>query len=102
LVVDLLRSNPDGRYLLLPIAICLRVMHYAANGEWTMKAHRITVNLDADEYEVLVKIAERSDRSMAWIGRRAILDFIASRERTESLSLAGMRNCSASDRKSAR
>lgn len=67
-----------------------------------MKAkHRITVNLDAEEYDVLVKIAERSDRSMAWIGRRAILDFIASQDRTEGLFRAQLRSCAASERKSA-
>ena len=50
--------------------------------------HRITVNLEDDEYEALVEIAALSDRSMAWIGRRAILDFLASQERKELPLLA--------------
>jgi predicted transcriptional regulator len=52
--------------------------------------HRITVNLEDDEYEALVAIAERSDRSMAWVGRRAILDFIAAQEQAEIPLLAGV------------
>lgn len=68
-----------------------------------MKAkHRVTVNLDADEYDVLVEMSERSDRSMAWIGRRAILDFIASWDRPEGPIFAGVLSCSASARKPAR
>lgn len=54
--------------------------------------HRITVNLEDDEYETLVAIAGRSDRSMAWVGRRAILDFIAAQEHAEVPLLAGVRD----------
>lgn len=57
--------------------------------------HRITINLEDDEYEALVGIAARSDRSMAWVGRRAILDFIAAQERAEVPLLAGAGGISA-------
>jgi hypothetical protein len=46
--------------------------------------HRITINLEADEYKTLVDMAERADRSIAWIGRRAILDFIGMKRRVET------------------
>jgi predicted transcriptional regulator len=63
--------------------------------------HRITINLEDDEYEALVEIAERSDRSMAWVGRRAILDFILARERKEVPLLAGADSISVLARRSA-
>lgn len=63
--------------------------------------HRITINLEDDEYKALVEIAERSDRSMAWVGRRAILDFIAAQERAEVPLLAGAGGTSALAGKSA-
>lgn len=31
--------------------------------------HRITVNLEDAEYEALQRIADASDRSLAWLGR---------------------------------
>lgn len=43
--------------------------------------HRITVNLGRAEYEALQRIAENADRSLAWLGRRAICNFIAQSER---------------------
>lgn len=52
--------------------------------------HRITVNLEDNEYAALAAIAERSDRSIAWVGRRAILDFIAAQERAEVPLLASV------------
>lgn len=64
--------------------------------------HRITVNLEDDEYEALVAIAERSDRSMAWVGRRAILDFITAQERAEVPLLAGVGDAASLAGKSAR
>ncbi len=64
--------------------------------------HRITVNLEDDQYEALVAIAERSDRSMAWVGRRAILDFIATQERAEVPLLAGAGDVTRLDGKPAR
>jgi len=64
--------------------------------------HRITVNLGNDEYGALVAIAERSDRSMAWVGRRAILDFIAAQERAEVPLLAGVGDTAPLAGKSAR
>lgn len=38
--------------------------------------HRITVNLDDDEYQNLQRLALEADRSLAWLGRRAICDLI--------------------------
>lgn len=63
--------------------------------------HRITVNLEGDEYEALVAITKRSERSMAWVGRRAILDFIAAQERSEIPLLVGTSDINSLARKSA-
>lgn len=46
--------------------------------------HRITVNLKDAEYEALQRIAAGTDRSLAWLGRRAICDFIEQRERADA------------------
>ena len=50
--------------------------------------HRITVTLEDAEYEALQNIAEASDRSLAWLGRKAICDFIERRERADAPLLA--------------
>lgn len=52
--------------------------------------HRITVNLEESEYAALQRIAEGTDRSLAWLGRKAICDFIKHCERTETPLLAGL------------
>lgn len=52
--------------------------------------HRITVNLDDAEYEALQRIATGTERSLAWLGRRAICDFIEQRERADAPLLAGL------------
>ena len=44
--------------------------------EMTSK-HRITINLDDDEYQALQHVATNMDRSLAWVGRRAICTFVA-------------------------
>lgn len=36
---------------------------------------RITINLDSAEYKALQRISENTERSLAWLGRRAIYDF---------------------------
>lgn len=63
--------------------------------------HRITVNLDDEEYEALQRIAEGTDRSLAWLGRRAICDFIEEKERAEAPLLAELTEGNLSQRKSA-
>lgn len=50
--------------------------------------NRVTVNLEDEEYEALVDVATRADRSIAWVGRQAIVEFLASRERKEVPLLA--------------
>ena len=50
--------------------------------------NRVTVNLEDEEYEALVDVAARTDRSIAWVGRRAIVEFLASQEREEVPLLA--------------
>ena len=37
---------------------------------------RISINLEDGEYAELSALAEKHDISMAWIGRKAILDFL--------------------------
>ena len=49
--------------------------------------NRVTVNLEDEEYEALVDVATRTDRSIAWVGRQAIVEFLASQERKEVPSL---------------
>lgn len=53
--------------------------------------NRVTVNLEDEEYEALVDVATRADRSIAWVGRQAIVEFLASQERREVplLAIAG-------------
>lgn len=38
---------------------------------------RLTVNIDADQFERLQRLAERHGVSMAWLGRQAIAQFLA-------------------------
>lgn len=38
--------------------------------------NRVTINLDDDEYAALQMIAERTDRSLSWLGRKAVSDFV--------------------------
>ncbi len=38
--------------------------------------NRITVNLEDDEYQALVKMAGEADRSLAWMGRLAICQLL--------------------------
>ena len=38
---------------------------------------RFTVNIDADQFERLQRLAERHGVSMAWLGRQAIARFLA-------------------------
>jgi predicted transcriptional regulator len=64
--------------------------------------YRLTVNLDGTEYEALQKIATSEDRSLAWLGRRAICDFIEARERDDAPLLAEINSAQASTRLSVR
>lgn len=43
--------------------------------------HRITVNLEENEYHALQKIAAGTERSLAWLGRKAICDLIGQNEK---------------------
>ena len=63
--------------------------------------NRITVNLDDAEYEALQRIAAVTDRSLAWLGRRAICDFIEQRERADAPLLAGLGAADTQERQSA-
>lgn len=45
--------------------------------------HRITVNLEDDEYRALQSLAVKMDRSLAWLGRRAICELINRKEDIE-------------------
>jgi hypothetical protein len=48
--------------------------------------HRIAANLTDAEFGDLASMADQYDVSLAWLGRKAILEFIA-RYRTEQLQL---------------
>ena len=48
--------------------------------------HRIAVNLDDNEFAEMVAMAEKHDVSHSWLGRQALLEFIA-RYRNEQLQL---------------
>lgn len=45
--------------------------------------HRVTVNLDAPEYSQLSALADKHRISLAWLGRRAIVEFLERNEREE-------------------
>lgn len=52
---------------------------------------RISINLPDEEYTALSALAEKNHLSMAWIGRRAILDFL-DRYRDKQLPLSFAEN----------
>ena len=55
------------------------MLHDAASnrgGRRISAKNRITVNLEDAEYRALQQIAAKSDRSLAWLGRRAIRDLL--------------------------
>lgn len=90
------RFNEQKRLpsVLLPfLRLALRsTVMQGASSEWAREKmtakNRITVNLDDAEYEALQRMAEHSERSLAWLGRRAISEFIEQRERDEAPLLA--------------
>ena len=77
------------------------MMQHSKVGPVMTNKHRITVNLDDEEYEALQRIAERSERSLAWLGRRAICDFIERRERADAPLLAEIAKTKSPARQSA-
>lgn len=64
--------------------------------------NRVTVNLEEDEYRALQKIANETDRSLAWLGRRAICDFIQREEKQRSTSSPNRLESTAAERQGAR
>jgi hypothetical protein len=48
--------------------------------------HRIAANLTDAEFSELAAMADKYDVSLAWLGRKAVLEFIT-RYRTEQLQL---------------
>lgn len=61
--------------------------------------HRITVNLDDNEYKALQRLAEEADRSLAWLGRRAIFELIEREERRELPLFEGQQKSAAPERR---
>jgi predicted transcriptional regulator len=59
------------------------------------------VNLDNAEYEALQRITTDAERSLAWLGRRAIRDFTKQRERADVFLLPGLMAEETSGRQSA-
>lgn len=45
--------------------------------------HRLTVNLEAGEFRQLSALAEKYSVSLAWLGRRAIIEFLQRNEGEE-------------------
>lgn len=70
-------------------------------GKLVTAKHRITVNLEDHEYEALQRIAEGSDRSLAWLGRRAICDLIERRDRETAPLFAILPESASSARRAA-
>ena len=66
-------------------ALCSKVQHLQINHMPTNK-QRLSINLSVVEYAELSALAERNNLSMAWIGHKAVLEFLAL-ARTESLQL---------------
>ena len=46
---------------------------------------RFTVNIDADQFERLQRLAEQHGVSLAWLGRQAIAQFLADHNRQSEL-----------------
>lgn len=61
------------------------MMQQGERGEEMAEKHRITVNLDDDEYQALQRLALKADRSLAWLGRRAICDLVERCDEGEEL-----------------
>lgn len=52
--------------------------------------NRVTVNLEAVEYQELQKLANKTDRSLAWLARRAICDFLQHKREAGKPSLGAI------------
>jgi len=63
--------------------------------------HRITINLENAEYEALQQIAHGTERSLAWLGRKAICDFIEQHQWADVPLLAGLTNANSRAKQSA-
>ena len=48
--------------------------------------HRVTINLESDEYRELSALSEKHRISLAWLGRRAIIELLE-RCRNEEIQL---------------
>ena len=46
---------------------------------------RLTVNIDAEQFERLQRLAEQHGVSLAWLGRQAIAQFLADQARQTEL-----------------
>lgn len=55
---------------------CCIMQHTLRGGSQISAKNRITVNLEDDEYQALQQMAIRADRSLAWLGRRAIRNLL--------------------------
>ncbi|MEB3288229.1 MAG: ribbon-helix-helix protein, CopG family [Vampirovibrionales bacterium] len=44
------------------------------------KMTRLTISIDPDEYEAVEKLAEKDERSAAWVIRKAIREFLNNSE----------------------
>jgi hypothetical protein len=58
----------------------------SGNGEMPTTKQRLSINLSDSEYAELSALAERNNLSMAWIGHKAVRDFL-DQAHSESLQL---------------
>jgi predicted transcriptional regulator len=61
------------------------------------KTARLTVNLDHQVYGALLAIAEREDAPIAWVLRRAVMDFISRQDAAAQPALPLVRSTNRRD-----
>lgn len=65
---------------------CYTLFPSAPLGEMPTTKRRVAINLPDGEYKEMAALAEEHNVSLAWLGRQAILEFMA-RYRQDSLQL---------------
>lgn len=50
-------------------------------------SHRLTITLDADQYEQVSRLAKLEERSLSWTVRKAVQEYLRKRRVMEQLEL---------------